>query len=251
MSERTVFPGSASAGRWILFEFEESEDLEWRHFESAAAVNDFVRRDPGREPVVVPEAAMTQHDASRVRERAASDVARATEDLRRYRVASELERKQKDALLRDATASRVSRDQSALDRARDALLEATAPPPAPPAPSADEARAALQRSHDALEAENPLVKARLRPKEEEDGKFWMPWEEFVAIFDNVNICDRTTTNDLRLHVNEDYGVCGIVWGCISGCMSFFCLCRGCLTLYFGHRSTDELRSAKRGCCGCV
>ncbi|KAH8043385.1 hypothetical protein JL721_13157 [Aureococcus anophagefferens] len=33
VSERTVFPGSASAGRWILFEFEESEDLEWRHFE--------------------------------------------------------------------------------------------------------------------------------------------------------------------------------------------------------------------------
>ena len=46
-------------GRWVLFEFEERDEPEWRRFDTAAALDDFVRRDPGCEPLVVPEACLT------------------------------------------------------------------------------------------------------------------------------------------------------------------------------------------------
>ena len=67
----------------------------------------------------------------------------------------------------------------------------------------------------------------------------------------VQVCDRTTRRDLRLHVNEDLGCCGVVWGCVSGFSSFFFLCRGVRVIYLGHTSSDETKSAKRGCCGIV
>ena len=31
----------------------------------------------------------------------------------------------------------------------------------------------------------------------------MPWEEFSKLFTSVDICDRTTTRDLKLQVHED------------------------------------------------
>ena len=99
--------------------------------------------------------------------------------------------------------------------------------------------------------ENPMVKMRLRPKEDDDGSFWMPYADFCRIFDEVQVCDRTTRRDLRLVVNEDLGCCGVVWGCLSGFTTFFCLCRGVRTIYLGHTSSDETKSAKRGCCGVV
>jgi calpain-15 len=33
--------------------------------------------------------------------------------------------------------------------------------------------------------DNPLVKARLRPKDEDDGSFWMPWDDFCRLFDEI------------------------------------------------------------------
>ena len=79
--------------------------------------------------------------------------------------------------------------------------------------------------------ENPLVKLRLRPKDEDDGTFWMPWDEFTAAgFDKIDICDRTTKRDLRLDVDEDRGFCGIVLGCLKGLAEYICLCQGILVV---------------------
>ena len=99
--------------------------------------------------------------------------------------------------------------------------------------------------------ENPLVKMRLRPKDEDDGSFWMPWQDFSRIFKRVDICDRTTKRDLRLNVHEDVGSCGVVAGCVAGIADFVLCCKGLRVIYGGHVSSGETRSARRGCCGLV
>jgi hypothetical protein len=100
--------------------------------------------------------------------------------------------------------------------------------------------------------DNPLVRMRLRPKDEDDGSFWMPWDEFVgAGFTKIDICDRTTKSDLRLNVNEDYGFLGIILGCCTGLVKFWCFCQGCLTVYFGSTSSKKTKSTKRGCAKCM
>jgi hypothetical protein len=92
---------------------------------------------------------------------------------------------------------------------------------------------------------------RLRPKDEDDGSFWMPWDEFVgAGFTKIDICDRTTKSDLRLRVEEDMGPVGIVWGALSGLARFFCLCHGAYVIYFGRYSSERTKSSKRGCTQC-
>ena len=99
--------------------------------------------------------------------------------------------------------------------------------------------------------ENPLVKMRLRPKDGDDGTFWMPWEKFAeAGFTQVDICDRTTKDDLRLNVNEDMGACGVCAGATCGLASFFCGCQGVRYLYFEHNSSGKTKSSKRGCSQC-
>jgi len=101
-------------------------------------------------------------------------------------------------------------------------------------------------------SENPIVKARLRPKDEDDGTFWMPWDVFAeAGFTNIDICDRDVKHDLRLAVEEDYGCLGIFLGFLSGCSSFWCLCRGCAVLYCGATPSDKTKTTKRGCGKCM
>jgi len=100
--------------------------------------------------------------------------------------------------------------------------------------------------------ENPIVRARLRPnKDDNDGSFWMPIEEFSKIFTKVDFCDRTTKRDLKLQVHEGWGSCGLVAGCLGGLANFFCLCKGLRVIYCGQSSSSTTKSAKRNCFGCV
>ena len=90
------------------------------------------------------------------------------------------------------------------------------------------------------------MKLRLRPKDEDDGTFWMPWSEFTAAgFDKIDICDRTTKHDLQLRVHEDLGTLGVLWGCLCGIVEYFLCCLGVRVTYCGHSSSDSTRSAKR------
>ena len=79
----------------------------------------------------------------------------------------------------------------------------------------------------------------------------MPWDQFYnAGFTKIDICDRSTKDDLRLNVKEDMGSCGICAGAITGLGSFFCLCEGLRHIYFGHTTSEHTKSHRRPCCGC-
>merc|ERR1719440_1596823 len=78
---------------------------------------------------------------------------------------------------------------------------------------------------------NPSIRLQLRPTSGDDGSFWMSWEDFSAIFEMIDICDRSTTFDLRLDVHEDYGSCGVVWGCLAGGCQYVLCCSGIRTIY--------------------
>ena len=79
----------------------------------------------------------------------------------------------------------------------------------------------------------------------------MPWDKFKeAGFEKIDICDRTTKDDLRLDVEEDMGSCGIVLGSVIGLARFFCLCQGLCTIYFGSSSSEKTKSHQRGCSRC-
>jgi len=100
--------------------------------------------------------------------------------------------------------------------------------------------------------ENPMIKLRLQPKNEDDGCFWMPWDKFYeAGFKQIDICDRSTKDDLKLQVNEDMGPFGIIVGALSGCGKFWCLCQGVRQIYFGKRSSKRTKTTKRGCERCM
>ena len=101
--------------------------------------------------------------------------------------------------------------------------------------------------------ENPLVKARLRPNlgdGADDGTFWMPFDKLVtgeAGFTKLDFCDRTTKRDLALKPKEDWGVCGIVWGAVSGLAKFVLCCRGVAVIYLGALSSHRKRRPPLEC----
>lgn len=98
--------GLLDKGRWVLFEFEDRDAVEWLRFDTLARLEDYVRRDPGSEPLEVPEPVLTVDEATRVRVDADRAVAGIADEFRKYRVQAEIERKQREALHREATAMR-------------------------------------------------------------------------------------------------------------------------------------------------
>ena len=112
------------------FEFESDDGVlppEWRHFPSKASLDDFVRRDPGREPLTLPEPALDPSTAAKLRRQAEDDVRKAQAELREAKSRFAVDKARLDGLLRDATRSRVRDDDAELKKRRDALLAATAP----------------------------------------------------------------------------------------------------------------------------
>jgi hypothetical protein len=71
----------------------------------------------------------------------------------------------------------------------------------------------------------------------------MPWEDFSRIFKNVDVCNRTTTRDLKLNVNEDLGAAGVVVGCLSGLARFVLCCDGLRTICMRHLPMPALPMA--------
>eukprot|EP00593_Proboscia_inermis_P008716 CAMPEP_0171311200 /NCGR_PEP_ID=MMETSP0816-20121228/21439_1 /TAXON_ID=420281 /ORGANISM="Proboscia inermis, Strain CCAP1064/1" /LENGTH=143 /DNA_ID=CAMNT_0011795823 /DNA_START=30 /DNA_END=458 /DNA_ORIENTATION=+ len=68
---------------------------------------------------------------------------------------------------------------------------------------------------------HPSIASQLGFKDEEDGTFWMTYNDFRQVFTRINICDRDTSLDASLNVREDDGVCGVCKGFICGCMKFW------------------------------
>ena len=99
--------------------------------------------------------------------------------------------------------------------------------------------------------EHSIVRMRLRPEFADDGVFWMPYEDFFRFADDIDICDRTTTQDLHLEVHEDMGCHGVAYGLLKNTFTYFLLCRSCRVLYCGETTTGVTRSTERGPCGVI
>jgi hypothetical protein len=95
---------------------------------------------------------------------------------------------------------------------------------------------------------HPSIKKKLMFEDADDGCFWMSFNDFKKVYTRVNVCDRTTSKDVSLDVNENDGSCGIIKGFICGCANFWLLCKGVRNLYCEHESTDETLDTKEGCC---
>lgn len=96
----------------------------------------------------------------------------------------------------------------------------------------------------------PLIAKQVKFVDADDGSFWMDFQDFKEYYTRVNVCDRTTSKDVSLDVNEDRGSCGILAGWLCGCANFWILCKGARNLYMGHESTDETVDTKESwCCG--
>ena len=102
---------------WALLEFEvQNLDLpdpeppkrykRWQKFETESALKDFIRRDTG-EPLTLPPYSLSPNQSSKIEENARQSVSQVTEEFRRFRVRSEVQRKQADAQIRDLQSSNV------------------------------------------------------------------------------------------------------------------------------------------------
>eukprot|EP00043_Microstomoeca_roanoka_P001734 m.34291 g.34291 ORF g.34291 m.34291 type:complete len:504 (-) comp11000_c0_seq1:80-1591(-) len=93
-------------------------------------------------------------------------------------------------------------------------------------------------------------KCRYHQRDQFDGTFWMSFEDFCSHFDRIDVCDRSAFRDLHLDVREDEGCFGVVKGCVHGCATYWCLCRGLRVLYCGHRTSGEVEY-RAGPCSCM
>jgi len=67
---------------------------------------------------------------------------------------------------------------------------------------------------------------------EDDGCFWMHFDDFVKHFDGVNVgLTHLGMNDIKLGVHEECGKAGPALGCMGGFLSFTLGCQGLKKLY--------------------
>ncbi|GKY99083.1 hypothetical protein MPSEU_000864000 [Mayamaea pseudoterrestris] len=97
---------------WALLEFEAvpMNDIgelantrqyrEWKRFDTETQLQDFIRRDTG-EPLALPPYSMSPEQSIKIQREAATQVSQVTEEFRRFRVRSELARKQVESQIRE------------------------------------------------------------------------------------------------------------------------------------------------------
>lgn len=70
----------------------------------------------------------------------------------------------------------------------------------------------------------------------DDGVFHMSWEDFITYFNTLDICLTTSKSisNLQLDSCEDYGLCGVILGFLSGCVSYWFCMFGCINLWHTH-----------------
>jgi hypothetical protein len=124
-------PGNRADGSivdeiWALIEFEEfTPDMpeattpphrfkKWKRFEAETDLEDFIRRDVG-EPITLPPYSLAPEQSARIQEEAKRQVAQVMEEFRRFRVKSELARKQADAHIRELQSSHVQTAQRRIE----------------------------------------------------------------------------------------------------------------------------------------
>jgi len=95
----------------------------------------------------------------------------------------------------------------------------------------------------ALWGQHKKVKSKCKGGEViDDGFFWMEWGDFRQHFQSIDVCHRSKSlRDVRLDIREDDGCKGPILGCVAGCCSYYCLCKGCCALCC---PTDHQHGAK-------
>ena len=101
---------------WALMEMEVISDemtdsppkrfKEWKRFNDEADLQDFIRRDTG-EPLQIPAFSLTPEESAKIQKDASAQVSTISEEYRRFRVRSELARKQAEAQIRDLQSNNV------------------------------------------------------------------------------------------------------------------------------------------------
>eukprot|EP01084_Bolivina_argentea_P252402 423645_1 len=91
----------------------------------------------------------------------------------------------------------------------------------------------------------PKIAKKLNFNNKEDGLFWIEYTDFIRLFNVIQICDRSSINNLHLNVNEDAGCCGVMKGCCVGCGYYWCCCRGLMEIYCGRTTSDDIIETKQ------
>lgn len=129
--QRIRADGGADAGGgaiWALIEYEtfNPDQLDnptaptprrhdqWRKFDAEAQLDDHVRRETG-EPIVLPPYSLSPQQSARIEDEAARAVGEVTEEFRRFRVRSEVARKQADATVRALQSSNVQKTRRRIE----------------------------------------------------------------------------------------------------------------------------------------
>jgi len=86
----------------------------WKNFSSEAEFADYVRRDTG-EPIILPPFSLSPEESHAIQEEAHQAVIHITEEFRRYRVRSEVARKQADATVRALHSNNVTSTKNRIE----------------------------------------------------------------------------------------------------------------------------------------
>lgn len=113
-----------SADIWALIEYKitslESDLVppqrfkRWRKFQSESSLSDHIRRETG-EPIILPSYSLSPVQSSQLQEEARQAVSHITEEFRRYRVRSEVARKQADATVKALHNNNVKTTQERIE----------------------------------------------------------------------------------------------------------------------------------------
>lgn len=113
---------------WALLEFDASADAQeephhgigsqlykkWKRFDTESDLADFIRRDTG-EPLTLPPFSLSPEQSAKIQEEAKQKVSHVTEEFRRFRVRSELTKKQLESQIRDMQATNVETAQRRIE----------------------------------------------------------------------------------------------------------------------------------------
>jgi calpain-15 len=97
--------------------------------------------------------------------------------------------------------------------------------------------------------DNLWIKAQLGQfnEDDDDGCFWMSFEDFIVHFSSVDVCFRRTgLDDMVLDVKEEMGCVGPAIGCAWGCAKYWCLCQGFYKLICSSHLNNLEKDAKAG-----
>jgi len=80
-----------------------------------------------------------------------------------------------------------------------------------------------------------------RPKDKDDGVFYIEWTDFVTNYDFVDVLfPAVAIEELHINVHEEADLCGPLMGCMLGLTRFICLCQGLYNLWWA-KSSSQVR----------